>query len=136
MLSEPIFFFSHSGSSGLYFDSSGSYGSLYSGGTGWWLSPLLSNASRLGQIKPSWFNSGANVKFHGCNTANGNDSFAERFADHIGNGISVTGFQSGNSFSGSQNGAPGQGLPNPVPWNYQPVYLVPEGAGWATFTGE
>lgn len=128
--------FSHSGSSGLYFDSSGSYGSLYSGGAGWWLSPFLHNAATLGQIDPAWFNNNANVQFFGCNTANGSDSFAEQFADHIGNGISVTGSQSGNSFSGLPNGAPGQGLPNPVPSNYTPVYLVPEGAGWTTFIGK
>jgi hypothetical protein len=34
------------------------------------------------------------------------------------------------------NGAPGQGLPNPVPSNYTPVYLVPEGTGWTTFIGK
>ena len=128
--------FSHSGTSGLYFDTSGSYGSLYSGGAGWWASPFLSNAARLNQIDPDWFKPNAKVKFNGCNTAKGDNSFAEQFANHIGNGVSVTGSQSGNSFSGSPNGKPGQGLPSTVPWNYTPVYLVPEGAGWKTYKGK
>lgn len=75
------------------------------------------------------------MQLFGCNTANGENSFAELLANHIDR--PVTGSQSGNSFSGVKNGKPGQGLPgngSRVPGNYKkPVYLVPEGKGWKTY---
>ena len=126
-------YFGHSGKNGLYFDQSSGYASLYSGGAGWWYSWIKPNASRIGEIDPSLFNDDASVGLYGCNTANGEDSFAEKLANHLN--IPVTGSQSGNSFSGKPNGRPGEGLPNPVPWNYTPIYLVPEGNGWKTFSG-
>jgi hypothetical protein len=124
-------YFGHSGSNGLFFDQSSGYASLYSGGIGWWYSWIKSDASRIGEIDPGWFNNDATVDLYGCKTAKGKDSFAKQLAAHLG--IPVTGSQSGTSFSGKPSGKPGEGLPNPVPWNHSPVYLVPEGSGWKTF---
>jgi hypothetical protein len=127
--------FSHSGNQGLYFDTSGTYASLYSGGPGWLYSFLpFNNAARLSDIDPSWFTEDASVQILGCKSAKGKNSFAELFSKHIGK--PVTGSQSGNSFSGVKDGKPGEGLPQIVPYNYSPIYLVPEGSGWKTFSGK
>jgi RHS repeat-associated protein len=131
--------FSHSGNNGIYTDASSErYLSLYSGGAGWWWSMIAPGARRIGAIDPKWFKEEATVQLFGCNTANGENSFAQLLANRIDR--PVTGSQSGNSFSGVKNGRPGQGLPgngSKVPGNYQkPVYLVPEGKGWKTYDGK
>ena len=131
---DGIQFFGHSGPQGIYFDQSTGYASLYSGGIGWWYSWLKPSAARIGEIDPSLFNKDATIGLYGCKTAKGKNSFAEKLASHLG--IPVTGSQSGMSFSGKPNGKPGESLPNPVPGSYTPVYLVPEGNGWKTFSGK
>ena len=125
--------FSHSGTRGLFFDTSNSYASLYSGGLGWLYTFINSEAVRMGQIDPSWFKQGAEVTLWGCETAKGKNSFAEQLSKHLHR--SVTGYQSGAAFSGVKNGRPGQGFPPIVPSNYYPVYLVPVGDGFKTFSG-
>ena len=39
----------------------------------------------------------------------------------------------GGSFSAVKNGKPGEGFPDPVPADFHPVYMVPEGRGFKTF---
>ena len=128
-------YFGHSGPNALYFSDSNGYGSLYSNGPGFWHSYLpFNNAQNLYDIDPSWFKPGAPVQLFGCKSANGENSFAENFANRTN--TVVTGSQDSTYFSGVKNGKPNQGLPNKTPSNYSgSVYLGPptHGNGWTTF---
>lgn len=128
--------FSHSGNDGIYTNASSRlYRSLYSSGPGYVWSVIAPGARRIDAIKSDWFKDDATVQLFGCNTANGEDSFAELLANQIDR--PVTGSQSPTIFTGVKNGKGGQGLPgggSRVPENYKkPVYLVPEGKGWKTY---
>jgi hypothetical protein len=123
--------FSHSSNYGLLFNQSPGAQSLYVDmprNTG-------SGAASIGDIRTSWFDQDADVNLWGCNTGWGQGSFAQELANRIG--VDVTGAVGPTAFSGLPNGAPGQGLPTPVPGNYSgPMYMVPQysNQGYTSFS--
>lgn len=120
--------FAHSGSNGVYFDQSNSYASLYSSGIGY-LYSLMSGVDgmRITEIDPDLFLPNAVIDLRGCKAGQGDNSFAQSLADHLR--LDVMASQSGTQFSAVPNGRPGEGLPDPVPDGFQPLYLVPDVAG-------
>ena len=117
--------FAHSGSNGIYFNQNLWRGSLYSHGAGNWYAPLSSQAARMQSINPDWFQPDATIDLRGCKAGKGENSFAQQLADHLN--LPVLASPVGTQFTGVPGGKPGQGLPNPVPAGYTPIYMVPDG---------
>jgi hypothetical protein len=117
--------FAHSGSNGIYFNQNLWRGSLYSHGAGNWYAPFSRQAARMQSINPDWFQSDATIDLRGCKAGKGDNSFAQQLADHLN--LPVLASPVGTQFTGVPGGKPGQGLPNPVPAGYTPIYMVPDG---------
>ncbi len=115
--------FAHSAAEGIYFNQGVTINSLYSSGLGWWMSFAPGSQARIDSIDPAWFKPNAKVQLFGCNTGNGDASFALAFAKHLGR--PVTGSQSPTHFE-----------PSKIRSDYKgPVRMVPDNPkkGWKTF---
>jgi RHS repeat-associated protein len=88
--------FAHSASDGVYFNQGIRINSLYSHGDGWWLSHLPGGQARIESIDPRWFKSDAAIQLFGCRTAEGDESFAQALANHLG--VPVVGSRSPTHF--------------------------------------
>ena len=114
--------FCHSSGEALFVNQGSSSASLYlngiSGDAGY---------ANVSSIPASAFSNNAGIGLWGCNTNNNPDgmSIAQQIANQTN--TTVTGASGPTVFSGVEGGAPGQGLPDPVPANYSGnVYLVPQ----------
>lgn len=117
--------FAHSGNNGIYFNQNLWKGSLYSHGGGYWWAIVSGEAARMQSIEPDWFLPNATIDLRGCKAGMGEDSFAQQLADHLN--LPVLASPVGTQFTGVPGGKPGQGLPDPVPAGYTPLYMVPDG---------
>jgi len=117
--------FAHSGNNGIYFNQVLWRGSLYSHGAGAWYAPFSGQAARMQSIDPDWFLPDAAIDLRGCKAGKGDNSFAQQLADHLD--LPVLASPVGTQFTGVPGGKPGQGLPDPVPAGYTPIYMVPDG---------
>ncbi len=117
--------FAHSGSNGIYFNQNLWRGSLYSHGAGYLYAPLSTQAAQMQSINPDWFQPNAPIDLRGCKAGKGENSFAQQLADHLQRNVLAS--PVGTQFTGVPGGRPGEGLPDPVPANYTPLYMVPDG---------
>ncbi len=115
--------FAHSASDGVYFNQGVTINSLYSDGAGWWLSYVPGGQARIEEIDPDLFKPGATIQLFGCNTGDGDTSFAEALAKHLGR--PVTGSQSPTHFEPSNIRSDYKGAVRMVPDNPK--------KGWTTY---
>ena len=127
--------FSHSSNSGLYFDQGATTSNSF------YVNGVVGSGqhANVSNLSSSAMSGNATVKLWGCNTNAGSDemTIAQQIANQLGRPVEAA---SGPIvFTGVPNGQPNQGLPNPVPADYQGgVYLVPQYAdrGFSTVRPE